>query len=350
MTTVPVAGGAVDTLGMFDAAAGLPEQVEAAVTAAKGISGLPDRAYVENIVVLGMGGSGIAGDVLVAVAGPFLPVPVTVSKSYAAPDFVGRGSLVFVVSFSGDTEETVEAAGEAYEAGANLVVVTAGGELGRLAEEWGAPVVPVPGDIPQPRAALGAVAVPPLVVLDQMGLFPGAGEWLRLAVHQLRARRDQLVRPGSPAKQVAERIGRTIPVLHGAQALGAAAGARWRAQINENAKTPAYSSVYPELCHNEIAGWGQLGDVTRQVLSVVNLRHDGEHPQVVRRFELVTELLREVVADIVEVRAEGEGDLAQLLDLVMVGDFVSLHLAAAAGVDPGPIPVLTELKQRLQAP
>lgn len=350
MTAVQAAAGALDSLGMFDAAAGLPEQVEAAADAARGLRGLPDRAYVENIVVLGMGGSGIAGDVLVAVAGPFLPVPVTVAKSYAAPDFVGRGSLVFVLSFSGDTEETVEAAGEAYEAGANLVVVTAGGELGRMADDWGAPVVPVPPGIPQPRAAIGAMAVPPLMVLDELGLFPGADEWLRLALDQLRRRRDQLIGPASPAAALADRIGRTIPLVHGAQSLGAAAASRWRAQINENAKTPAFASVYPELCHNEIAGWGQLGDATRQVLSVVDLRHDAEHPQVVRRFELVTEMLREVVADIVEVRAEGEGDLAQLLDLVILGDFVSLHLAAAAGIDPGPVPALTELKQRLQAP
>lgn len=350
MTAVPAARGVLDTLGMFEAAAGLPEQVEAAAAAAHGLAGLPDRAYVENIVLLGMGGSGIAGDVLTAVAGPFLPVPVTVAKSYAAPDFVGRGSLVFVVSFSGDTEETIEAAGEAYESGANLVVVTAGGELGSMAEEWGSPVVPVPADIPQPRAALGAMAVPPLVVLAEMGLFPGAEEWLRLAVEQLRRRRDELVRSQSVAVRVAERIGRTIPVIHGAQSLGAAAATRWRAQVNENAKTPAFASVYPELCHNEIAGWGQLGDVTRQVMSVVNLRHDAEHPQVVRRFELVGEMLREVMADVIEVRADGEGDLAQLFDLVIVGDFVSLHLAAAAGVDPGPVPALTELKQRLQAP
>ncbi len=339
----------VDSDGMLQATAGLPEQVAAAASAARGLGGLPDRAYVENVVVLGMGGSGMAGDVLVAVAGPYLPVPVVVAKSYAAPDFVGRGSLVFAVSFSGDTEETVEAAGEAYEAGAHLVVVTSGGTLGRLAEEWGAPTVAVPGDIPQPRAALGAMAVPMVVALSEMGLFPGAEAWLQLAVDQLCRRRDQLLRPNSVAARVAGRIGRTIPLVHGGQSLGATAAARWRAQINENAKTPAFSSVQPELCHNEIAGWGQLGDVTRQVLSLINLRHDGEHPQVARRFELVAELLAESVADVIEVRAAGEGELAQLFDLVLVGDFVSLHLAAAAGVDPGPIPVLTDLKRRLAA-
>ncbi len=342
--TTPV----VDSLGMFEAAAGLPEQVALAVDAAADLAGLPDHDYVENVVVLGMGGSGISGDVMVAVAGPFLPVPVTVVKAYELPDFVGRGSLVFAMSFSGDTEETVEAAGEAFESGAHLVAVTSGGQLGQLAREWGAPTVAVPADIPQPRAAIGAMAIPPLIVLEQIGLFRGAREWVQLAVEQLKVRRDQLVTPGNLAEAVAARIGRTMPLVHGAEALGAAAVTRWKAQINENAKCPAFANVYPELCHNEIAGWGQHGDVTRQVFTMVNLRHDAEHPQIVRRFDLVTELLREVVSDVVEVRAEGEGDLAQLLDLVLIGDFVSLHLAAAEGIDPGPIPVLGELKRRLR--
>jgi glucose/mannose-6-phosphate isomerase len=191
------------------------------------------------------------------------------------------------------------------------------------------------------------MAVPPLIVLEDIGLFPGAAEWVRLAVHQLKRRRDQLVAPGGPAEEVARRIGRTIPLVHGAQAVGAAAALRWKAQVNENAKSPAFWAVYPELCHNEIAGWGQHGDVTRQVLTLVNLRHDGEHPQVVRRFSFVADVLREVVADIIEVQAQGEGDLAQLLDLVLMGDFVSLHMAAREGIDPGPVPVLEDLKAHL---
>jgi len=192
------------------------------------------------------------------------------------------------------------------------------------------------------------MAIPALVVLEEIGLFPGATGWIELAVDQLRRRRDVLVGPGNPAAALARTIGRTIPLIHGAQAVGAAAALRWKTQINENAKAPAFTAVYPELCHNEIAGWGQNGDVTRQIMTLVNLRHDAEHPQVVRRFELVAEILREVVADIVEVRAQGEGDLAQLLDLILVGDFVSLHLAAQEGIDPGPVPALDEIKQRLR--
>ena len=193
------------------------------------------------------------------------------------------------------------------------------------------------------------MAIPPLVVLEEIGLFPGRPPWVALAVDQLKyGAATSWSAPGSSAEELARRIGRTIPLVHGAQALGAAAALRWKAQVNENAKAPAFAAVYPELCHNEIAGWGQHGDVTRQVITLVNLRHDAEHPQVVRRFELVADVLREVVADIIEVRAQGEGDLAQLLDLVLVGDFVSLHLAAQEGIDPGPVPVLDEIKVRLR--
>jgi glucose/mannose-6-phosphate isomerase len=338
----------VDTLDMWAATAALPEQVEAAVSAARGVTDLPQREQVENVVVLGMGGSGIAGDVLMAAAAPFMPVPVTVVKGYEPPDYVGTGSLVFAMSFSGDTEETLEAATSAFEAGAALVVVAGGGALASLAGEWDVPVVPVPTDIPQPRAALGAMAIPPLAVLEAIGLFPGALQWVDQAVDQLRTRRDELVRPGSRAEDLARRIGRTIPLIHSSGDLGAAAALRWKAQINENAKCPAFFNVYPELCHNEVAGWGQHGDATRQLITLVNLRHDAEHPQVSRRVDLVVDVLREVVADVLEVRAAGEGDLAQLLDLALIGDFVSLHLAGNEGIDPGPIPVLDEIKVQLQ--
>ena len=337
----------LDSLGMFDLAYGLPEQVEQAAAVAAEVDGLPDHDDIENVVVLGMGGSGIAGDVLTVVAGPFMPVPVVVHKGYGIPNFIDEHSLVLAVSFSGNTEETVEAATEAALAGGRMVVVSAGGSLGELAAEWGAPCVPVPADIAQPRAAIGALAVPPLVLLEQMGLFPGARSWIAAAVDQLRRRRDQLAVAGGPAEVLARRIGRTIPLVYGGGGVGAVAALRWKCQVNENAKAPAFWNVQPELCHNEVCGWGQHGDVTRQVLHVVNLRHDFEHPQVARRVALVSEILREVVAGVDEVVAEGEGSLAQLLDLVLVGDLVSLHLAAQAGVDPGPVPVLEDLKHAL---
>jgi len=332
---------------MWEATAGLPEQMAAALAAATGGDRPAPSGPVTNVVACGMGGSGIAGDVLAAVAGPDLSVPVSVVKSYDVPGFVGPDSLVFAVSCSGNTEETVAAAFAAGQAGAQVVAVTGGGRLGELATEHGWPVFDVPGDIPQPRAALGAMAVPPLVVLEQAGLLDGVTRRVAATVDSLSARRDRLVQPGNLAEDLARRIGRTIPLVYGAGS-AAVAAQRWKTQVNENAKSPAFWSALPELCHNEVAGWGQGGDVTRQVLTLVNLRHGGEHPQVSRRFALVADVLLEVVADILEVRADGADPMARLFDLVMVGDFVSLYLAAREGTDPGPVPVLDDLKRQLR--
>ena len=339
---------ATDSQGMLAATLALPEQVAEAADRAVGLRGLPSTDEVNAVVVLGMGGSGIAGDIVAAVAGPFMPVPVVVAKSYELPAFVGEGTLVFAVSFSGDTEETVEATSEAAVQGATVVVVSGGGELARLGEAWGAPMVAVPKGIPQPRAAVGALAVPPLIVLEEIGLFPGARRWVDEAVRSLVTRRDELNGDDTMVTDLARRIGRTIPLIYGGGALGAVAAQRWKTQMNENAKIPAFWNTQPELCHNEIAGWGQHGDLTRQAITLVAVRHGFEHPQVMRRFELVFRMVDEVVAGIAQVEARGDGQLAQLLDLILVGDLTSLHMALNEGIDPGPAPALDEIKTALK--
>jgi len=336
--------GPIDSLAMWDATMAFPEQVERASLAELSFTKLPAHEEIEHVVVLGMGGSGIVGDVMLSVAGPFMPVPLIVCKSYEPPSFVGPSTLCFALSFSGDTEETVEAAQTAALAGARMVVVAAGGELQALGESWNATVVGLPDGIPMPRAGLGAMAVPALRVLEHVGLFPGARGWIELAVEQLRHRRDQLSADDNEARSLAHRIGRTIPLLYGGSSLGATAALRWKNELNENAKMPAFTGTVPELTHNEICGWGQNGDVTRQLFSLVLLRHDQEHPQVMRRFEVVRKWTEEVVAGIEEVRAEGDGPLAQLFDLVFFGSVVSLHLAAQEGIDPGPVPILDDIK------
>ena len=336
----------LDTVGMFDLAAALPEQVAAAATLGAEVEGLPEHDAIEHVVVLGMGGSGVAGDVLAAVAAPFMPVPVTVAKGYEAPSSVGDGTLCFAISYSGDTEETVEAAQAAAAAGARMVVLSTGGALGDLARSWDAPHIVLP-ECPMPRAGIGSVSIPPLIVLERVGLFPGATQYVADAVDQMKRRRDKLIVDGGPAQHLAREIGRTMPVAYGGDAIGAVAAYRFKCQVNENAKAPAFWNAVPEMTHNEICGWGQHGDVTRQVMTVVRFRHAFEHPQVARRFDLTYDVIDEVVHAILDVEAAGEGALAQLLDLVIQGDFVSLHLAAEAGVDPGPIPVLTDLKAAL---
>lgn len=336
----------LDSFGMFDLAAALPEQVAEAARADVDLEGLPAHDDVEHVVLLAAGAERVAALAVRAVAAPFLSVPLVVGSGYEAPAFTGAGTLCIALSASGDTEEAVEAAEAAATTGARLVTCSGGGRLCDLAGAWGVPHLDLP-DLPAARAGIGAATVLPLLVLEQVGLLPGARRYAEDAADQLRRRRDELIVDGSAAQRLAATIGRTFPVAYGGEALGEVAALRFKLQVNANAKAPASWATLPELRHDEVCGWGQHGDVTRQVLTAVRFRHDFEHPQVSRAFELQQPVLDEVVHDVVDVRAAGEGALAQLLDLVLQGDVTSLHLAALAGVDPGPTPTADDLAAAL---
>lgn len=324
----------LDTLGLWDATLGLPEQVAEAIIPPDSLD-LPSAESIEHVVVVGSGPGGLAGDAVIAAAGALLPLPVVVVRSYVMPPFVSRATLVFALSVDGETEEVLEAAQEAALAGGTVVGVSGPGRLAALCREWGSPLVSLPPDLPPARAVIGDLLVPTLCLLEDVGLFPGARSWVYSAVEQLLRRRDKLARPGNDMEALARRIGRTFPVAHGGGNIGDVAAHRFKSQVNANAKSPAFFATHPDLAYDELLGWGQHGDVTRQLLTLVDFRHDEEHPQVARRFDLVAEHMGEVVAGMEEVRAEGEGDLAQLLDLVFQGDVCSLHLAQQEGSTPG---------------
>ena len=339
-----------DSLGFLDAVAGLPEQLVAAhqrAGAALTSEALPAADDVRNIVVMGMGGSGIAGDVLAAVANGTLPVPVTVMKQYRTPAFVGPHTLAFAVSYSGGTEETLSMTSGALDAGAQVIAVSSGGELADLVRGRGRLHVECPPGY-MPRAALGALVAPLFVTLFRMGLLPNAHDLLMGAQRQLARRRDEcepaVTGATNPAREFARKIGRTIPLIYGGGALGAVAAMRWKADVNENAKAPAFWNTHPELDHNEICGFGQHGDVTRQALTLVELRHGFKHERLEPRFAGTRAQIEECVAQVLEVRSEGDGRLAHLLDLMYLGDWVSCYLALENDVDPGPIPAIAALK------
>ncbi|MCB1028549.1 MAG: SIS domain-containing protein [Microthrixaceae bacterium] len=340
--------GVLDTLGMFDAAFGLPDQMAAAVEIASAADGLPDVSGVGSILMVGMGGSGISGDVMALVASEHGRVPVEVCKHYEPPAHVGPNTLVIAVSFSGGTEETLSATRAAIAAGAPVVAVTTGGELGELVSAAGGAVCGLPAGIPLPRAALGAVGLAPVVLATRLGLLDDTSAAIDGAIVAVTARvaanRGSDEHTDNDARALARRIERTQPIIYGGGRVGELAAYRWKGQVNENAKAPAYSGSVPEVCHNEICAWGQHGDVTRQVNSMIHLRHDGEHTNVARRFDFLSQITAEVVAEIFEVTAEGDGPLARFYDLAVFGDLVSLWMAAEAGVDPGPIPAIDDLK------
>ncbi|MFN8017750.1 MAG: SIS domain-containing protein [Acidimicrobiales bacterium] len=335
----------IDSLGFRAAVFDLPEQVAAAVRSLSVTGPLPAHDDIANVLVLGTGAAGWVGDLLEAVAGPFMPVPLVVHKGFEPPSFVDASTLVVAISASGESPEVVASAALCVEAGAQLFAVTSGGALGAIADSAEAPTVFLPHAAPDaphlpPRARIGALAVPVLKAFDSLGLFPGGRGWIAAAIDQLARRRDELAVEDSPAAALARQLHGTIPLVYGGGILGGTAALRWKAQVNQTAKAPAFAGRLPDVVHGELAGWGQHGDITRQVTSLVLLRHDDEPPEVAEQFGLVEQWTEEVVAAIHTVRAAGEGALAQLLDLAFQGDVVAVELAALAGIDPGPTPVI----------
>jgi glucose/mannose-6-phosphate isomerase len=334
----------LDTLGMWQAAAAQPEQLLAALDSARRAFGgdtLPPADAVRTVAAFGEGTGGTACEAAGALAAPHLRVPFWVGHGTTVPAFVDERTLVFAVS-CGEGAEVTRAAREAVARGAWVVAVGSDGALAALAADAGLPWCPVAPAGPAARGALTAATVPLLVALSGSALLPDPTASVVAASGALARRRDAWLQPGGPAEVLAHRIGRTIPLLYGADGVGAVAARWWKARVNLNAKAPAFAAAVPGLTYDELAGWGQSGDVTRQVMSLVLLRHDGESPCTAGLFEAVRAATDEVMADVFEVRAEGGDDLGRFFDLALLGELVSLHLAGREGVDPGPVPAVDE--------
>jgi glucose/mannose-6-phosphate isomerase len=335
-----------DPGGMLGEVAGAGGQARVALRAAQAaplVGPLP-----EVVVVAGMGGSGIAGDVLAGLAFAQSPVPVLAAKGDRLPAFVGPGTLLVAVSYSGNTAETVTAVEQGLAAGARLVAVTSGGTLAELAHSRGAPLVTIEGGR-MPRAALWSLVVPVCSAAEAAGVLPPLNDEACAAAdaldEQAAALGPAVPTEANPAKQAALRLLDRLPVVWGSGQLGAVAATRFRTQCNENAKVSVVSGGLPEANHNDVMGLeGGLGPGRALVL----LRDEaGEHDRDGRRIEAVLSALG---VDDPLVRAAGDGPgLARLARLTAFADFTSTYLGIARGVDPTPIRTLDQVKAALSA-
>lgn len=345
----PASIAAFDPGGMLSLAGELGDQLRTGFRAGTASSELPSGEGLRSVVVCGMGGSGVAGDILKVLFAPRLPMPIVVCKGYAVPEFCGRDTLAIAVSFSGDTEETVAAYLDAVARGARVATISGGGELASHSDADGVARVAAPTEIPVPRAALGYLTGAAIGILDRMGLVPPAADLIDESADHLesvaRSLRADLPADANQAKSLAAWLLGGTPVIWGSEGLAEAAAVRWKTQLNENAKIPAFHGVIPELDHNEIEGWGE--DTVQPYRAVV-LRHRGEHPRVATRIAATMDAVSRSGMELREVQGEGASPLAVLLSLIMVGDFTSTYLAILRRVDPLPVPVLTDLKARLR--
>ncbi len=333
----------LDSLGMWEAATALPEQLRSSFARAReALAGAAFAATdVRSVAAFGQGTGATACEAALALAAPHLRVPFWMGHGAEVPAFVDRGTLVLAVSCR-EGGDTAAAAHEAVARGARVVAVGRDDALERLAAVAGLPWCPLTPGGPVARAELGAATVPLLVALADAGLMPDASSSVVDAAAALERRRDAFIAPGGPPEVLARQLGRTIPLVYGADGIAAVAARWWKAQVNLNAKAPSFAAALPELAHGELAGWGQGGDVTRQVMSLVLLRHRGERPDAAGLFAAVRAATDEVMADVMEVEGEGDDDLCRFFDLALLGQLVSLHLAGREGVDPGPAPAVDE--------
>lgn len=337
---------ACDPSGMLGVALGLPRQIREgwALGQSAKLPRLPKAPA--HLVVCGMGGSAIGGDLLAGYLAPTFPIPIIVVRGYEVPAFVGPRSVVIAASYSGSTEETLAAVAQAERAGAVVFAVTSGGTLAQTAQR--ARVV-VPGGL-APRAALGYLMLPALAALERWKLAEPCAPEVEEAVRVL----DEIAAEcgpdvpalQNPAKRLAEQLAGRVPAVYGASPGLEGAARRWKCQINENSKTLATWNTFPELNHNETVGWGAPAALAAH-FTVVLLLDGTEAPRLLRRIRLTSDLALGPAAGVHEVRARGKGRLARLLSLVFIGDLVSIYLAYLRGVDPSPVEIIDAIKQGL---
>jgi glucose/mannose-6-phosphate isomerase len=296
-----------------------------------------------GLVVCGMGGSAVGGDLAAVAFGNRLSRPLTTERGYELPACMLPDRAVLCSSYSGNTEETIACYEAAEALGARRIVATTGGELAAAARRDGVPVVGLPSGL-QPRAAVGYLFTAAAEVAALVGAAPGIRTEIDSSAAHLREAREAL---GKRAAELAAQLEGSIPVIYGAD-LTVPVAARWKTQINENAKLPAFAAELPEADHNEIAGWQGARESGR--LSAIFLADRDQHPRVRRRVELTADLVEADAATVARIETEGESRTERLLWAVMLADLVSLQLAARHGVDPSPIEPIERLKDLLGAP
>ena len=349
MLDLPDRWASIDRQGMRDVLESTPNQMRSAVEIAGRITvSIPDE--IANVVVSGLGGSAIGGDVVSAAVGELLRVPLIVNRDYGLPAFVGPCSLVIACSYSGDTEETLDAFAQAQRLGAAVFCITSGGRLAALAQEQKVPLVSIPGGL-QPRAALGFSSIALLGALRAFGLVPDLTDTFQETVQLLTSLVDRyhsgIPEANNRAKALARSLHGRIVVIYGSTGVVSGATVRWRGQLEENAKNLAFHHLLPEMNHNELVGWEYPAEGLKR-LGVIFLRDKGDHPQIQRRFEFTREFIATRAGVAHEVWTEGESRLARIFSVMCLADFVSLYLAYLNEVDPTPVEAIEALKRKLR--
>lgn len=342
--------GKFDPADMLGRAIAFPAQMEAAWKIGAEFTGslgaLRAHKY-ERVVVCGMGGSAIGGDLARSFLGPRSSIPIMSCRDYALPENLARGALVIASSYSGNTGETLSAYDAARGVAGAIVAVTSGGELTRRAQRDSVPTCTIPGGMP-PRSAIGLSLLPMLHILRAAGVADFKDHEYEEALAVARDRCEALGpgRANNGAIELAHDMHGRTAFVYAAPALLEGVARRWACQINENAKTLAHFAFFPELNHNEIVGW-EVGDHLMKRSLIVSLEDREDHPMTRRHAEVGLGLMAPHAGKIERLEAPGGGRLARMLAMMLLGDFASVYLAYLNGVDPTPVEKINALKKAM---
>jgi glucose/mannose-6-phosphate isomerase len=336
----------IDKSGMLSFCVNAAKHCKNAVHIAEKVA--VDYPKPKSIIVAGMGGSAIGGELLKDWARDTLTIPVEVCREYMLPAHADKGTLTFVVSYSGETEETLSIFLDAIKRNCMVVCISSGGTLLDFADKMKIPSVHILTGIP-PRAALPYLFIPMLTILAKLGLVKGVKTEISEATTALKQVCSENV-PEKPlkenfSKRLAADICGTVPVVYGF-GFYSSVTQRFKQQFNENSKVPSKWEVFPELNHNEIVGWEKAGKLASHFSAII-IRDKNEPEHIKQRIEATKELLSGKVAGIHEVWSRGEGKLAKMLSTSIIGDFTSVYLAILRGVDPTPVKTISILKDRI---
>lgn len=336
-----------DPEGMLRHLHKMPDLCQEAWQLATGFELPPDYAEVSKIVILGMGGSAIGGD-LVAGLVPEAGLPIIICRGYELPAFTDARTLVIASSYSGNTEETLTAFEQALKTGAKKLAITTGGKLRAMAEENKVPVFIFDYEAP-PRAALPYSLMPLLCFLQRLGFTGDKSQEVTETVEVLQALSSRISETApqlqNPAKKLAIRLHNYLPVIYGA-GITAAVARRWKTQLNEISKAWAFSEVFPELNHNTVVGYQFPRELASKMV-VVMLRSDRLPGRIKLRYEITGELLKQAGVSYETIDGSGQSPLSQMMSLVLLGDYTSYYLALLYRTNPSPVKAIEFLKERL---
>lgn len=338
----------IDPSNMFQSIHDFPDHMEKAMEIGERITFKNSYTYIRNVIVAGIGGSAIGGDVVRLLTKDVLKVPMLVSRNYTLPNWVNKNTLVICSSYSGNTEESLSAYANAREKDAIIVGISTGGELTGLLNNAGLDLVVIPAGL-QPRAALAFSFVPMLYLLYEIGLINSEFKSeLEAAIALLKEKRNKYSQESvlNPAYALAGRIYRTLPVIYGETEATGTIAIRWKGQLSENAKMLAYCNELPELDHNEIVGWENNSHIMKNI-SLIWLKDRDDHPRVFIRQDSTQEIIGKLVGGHETVSVSGQSVLERYLHLIHYGDWLSYWCAILHETDPTPVHKIDRLKSIL---